>query len=185
MERFPRATQLAHELVAKRIGDGSRAVDATVGNGHDTRFLAKQVGVSGSVTGFDVQKAAVSAAKERTQDLPQVSIHLAGHEEMERFVKTPVKAVMFNLGYLPSSDKTVITVPETTIPALESATRLLAPGGILTIVAYPGHEGGDEEASSVDAWSRRLSSEIFSVIRYEFLNRETSPPFLIGIEKVL
>ena len=33
----------------------------------------------------------------------------------------PLKAAIFNLGYLPSADKSVITLPATTIEAMEKS----------------------------------------------------------------
>ena len=42
---------------------------------------------------------------------------------------TEAKAGIFNLGYLPSADKSVITRPQTTIEALEKLCGLLVKGG--------------------------------------------------------
>jgi hypothetical protein len=64
---------------------------------------------------------------------------------------------MFNLGYLPGSDKNCITKSETTLPALAQSLEILKPGGLLSIMLYPGHAGGDTEASAVIAWSKQVS----------------------------
>lgn len=53
-----------------------------------------------------------------------------------------VRLVAFNLGYLPGGDKKIITRSETTVLALEAAKRILAPGGLISIVTYVGHPGG-------------------------------------------
>lgn len=52
------------------------------------------------------------------------------------------RLVAFNLGYLPGGEKQVITRSETTLLALEAAKRILAPGGLISIVVYLGHPGG-------------------------------------------
>ena len=41
--------------------EGDYAVDATLGNGHDTCFLAEIVGDNGKVFGFDIQKRRLKA----------------------------------------------------------------------------------------------------------------------------
>lgn len=52
------------------------------------------------------------------------------------------RLVAFNLGYLPGGDKATITKSETTLQALEAAKRMLAPGGLISLVVYVGHPGG-------------------------------------------
>ncbi|MDP3333279.1 MAG: methyltransferase domain-containing protein, partial [Methylococcaceae bacterium] len=58
---------VAHELLAERLQPGDIAIDATVGNGYDTLFLAEQVGETGKVFGFDIQHAALQEAQEKCQ----------------------------------------------------------------------------------------------------------------------
>ena len=51
-------------FILSHLGEGDRAVDFTMGNGHDTEFLSKTVGEGGFVTAFDIQpKALESTAK--------------------------------------------------------------------------------------------------------------------------
>ncbi len=66
---------------------------------------------------------------------------------------------MFNLGYLPHGDKTRTTTSATTLPALAQARAVLAPGGIITVLAYRGHPGGQEEAQDVERQLQRLAGE--------------------------
>ena len=54
-------TRIAQAAVGAALGDGARAIDATMGNGHDTLFLARAVGPQGRVIAFDVQDAALAA----------------------------------------------------------------------------------------------------------------------------
>jgi len=180
---LPRAVQLAHEIVSSRIAPGDTAVDATLGNGHDTLFLAKLVGQRGRVIGFDIQKAALESTREKIPEGVSVDLHLESHSRMSDLISDPVAAVMFNLGYLPSADKSVITSAESTVPALEAAAGLLKPGGVITVVAYTGHTGGPEEQGSVQQWCECLPQSDFTVAHYAFLNQANNPPELFAIEK--
>jgi hypothetical protein len=67
-----------------------------------------------------------------------------------------IRAIMFNLGYLPAGDKSRITTASTTLKALEASRNLLMPGGRLTLIAYPGHPGGAEETKAVAEWFETL-----------------------------
>ncbi|MGB0387671.1 MAG: class I SAM-dependent methyltransferase [Ardenticatenaceae bacterium] len=186
----------AKELVEGVLSEGDVAIDATVGNGHDTRFLAHCVGAEGRVYGFDIQEAAITMTRERLRQagvLERVRLFVAGHEQMEELVRQEehevgqVKAVMFNLGYLPQSDQSIITRPETTLPALQAALRLLAPGGMITIIVYTGHPGGQQEYEAIMKWVKKLSTYQAKVLSYQFVNPRTPrtrPPSLIAIGKV-
>ena len=55
-------------------------------------------------------------------------------------------------------------------------------GGLLTVVAYPGHEGGREEASAVIGFSEALDPEEFSITRHP-ASEVPGKPFLIAIEQ--
>ena len=70
-------------------------------------------------------------------------------------------AVMFNLGWLPGFDKSCITRAASTCVALASAIEWLQPCGIVTLVAYPKHEGGGEEARAVSEMIFALSGKDF------------------------
>ena len=85
---------------------------------------------------------------------------------------------MYNLGFLPGSDKQVATRPETTLVSLAAAVAALAPGGLLSVHAYGGHPGGLEELSAVDRWFRGLESGTAAVARYEFCNKARNPEVL-------
>jgi predicted methyltransferase len=164
------------------VRPGDTVVDATCGNGYDTLFLAELVGESGNVWGFDIQADALSKTAERLQEKGVAGwVHLveAGHERMGEFVPNPVKAAVFNLGYLPGGNKGLTTQPETTAVALSSASQMVAPGGIVAVVVYTGHEGGSQEARVVDDWGRGLIATDFTVWSSRQLNRSANAPYLI------
>jgi ubiquinone/menaquinone biosynthesis C-methylase UbiE len=59
--------QQAHQAVEAVLKPGDITIDATVGNGHDTLFLATRVGATGKVYGFDIQQEALDSAYQRLQ----------------------------------------------------------------------------------------------------------------------
>lgn len=152
----PRLTELAHRLVRSRLRPGDCAVDATAGNGRDTAFLAQTVGPTGRVIAIDIQEVAVQRTNSRLQStgLKNVSVVHGDHSDLANFLPPEVRgcvgAIMFNLGYLPGGDHSVITRPGSTIAALRTALKELRSGGIVTVVAYPGHGGGAAEVAAVE-----------------------------------
>jgi SAM-dependent methyltransferase len=149
-----RLTRVAAEWVSAALPEGGFAVDATVGNGYDTLFLADRVGKGGRVLGFDVQKMALNNASELIRfagNLDRVRLILGCHSGLSRaLIGYPkVDAAMFNLGYLPRGDHRIVTRPSTTIPAIAAVVERLAPEGRISILAYRGHPEGPEEYEAV------------------------------------
>lgn len=189
MPAFPKPIHLAHQMIRGVVRSGDVVVDATLGNGHDALFLAGLVGESGCVIGFDVQSAAIEASRERmeAEGVGHYDFHHMGHEHMEGVIgdeQLPVSVVMFNLGYLPNADKEIITREDTTLVALDSALGLLRVGGVISVMCYPGHEGGDTESEAVSEWARRLPRGAFRVACYGLHNAPNDPPFLLLVEKL-
>ena len=187
---IPSILEFAHALAGRALDEGGLAIDATVGNGHDTAFLARAVGPTGHVLGFDVQEEALSEARARLREnVPSASTRLvlAGHQtlgdELDEARRGEVGAVMFNLGYLPGGDHSVTTSPNTTRRALAASAEVLRPGGVITVVAYTGHEGGEAEAQAVEAWGATLPQDRFRVLSYQFANWSNDPPRLFAVEK--
>lgn len=189
---FVSVLTLAQRLVAERLAPGGHAVDATAGGGVDTLFLARTAGPGGNVYAFDVQEAAIARTRERLAEaadretLAKVELIHAGHERMAELVPAAVRgrvrAIMFNLGYLPGADPGVITVPETTLTALDAGLALLAPGGVLTAVLYPGHAGGETEADAVAAWMAAVPGAAAQTMLYRFPQKPHAP-YLVALEK--
>ena len=151
--------------------------------GHDTLFLAELVGNAGHVYGFDIQPAAVESTRSRLRDAGlehRVTLRLQGHETIESVVQKTVSAATFNLGYLPGhDDKSVITLPDTTVSALEQCAELLTPGGIISVVLYVGHSGGKDEAEAVLAWAEQIDIAAFQVEHFTSPARNDPPELLI------
>ena len=177
-----RPLEMAHDFLAQVITKDDVVVDATMGNGHDTLFLAK---LAKQVYAFDIQEQALEKTSQRLQEtgLTNVDLILQGHETVDQFV-TEVKAAIFNLGYLPSADKSIITQPQTTLEALEKLCRMLVKGGRIAIMIYYGHEGGDIERDAVLDFVSQLPQQEYTATIYRTLNQINNPPFLVMIEKL-
>ncbi len=161
--------ETAHQLIIEQLKTGDAVIDATLGNGHDALFLAQTIGATGQLFGFDIQEAALNNSRERlqTQQIQtSVTLFQASHAEMLTLIPQQwhgkIQAIMFNLGYLPGADKTLITQAASTLQALAAATQLLAEQGVLTVMAYPGHAGGDQESEQLAAWCQQLNPQQFS-----------------------
>lgn len=178
-----RPLQLSHDFLAEVLDNQAIAVDATMGNGHDTVFLAKY---AKEVYAFDVQEQALERTKQRLKqnNIHNVHLILDGHQKISRYVDKPIRVAIFNLGYLPNSDKIVITKPSTTLVAISEILERLEVGGRLAIMIYYGHDGGEKEKKAVLDFVSQLEQTYFSVMLYQALNQLNCPPFLVMIEKL-
>ncbi len=189
--------EMAHWMLKDIIKTNDVVVDATMGNGYDTQFLAE---LGANVYAFDVQEEALNATEKRLDDAgiknqifeknlsnlltePSVNLVLSGHEKLSEYVKEPIKAAIFNLGYLPKTDKSVVTKADTTLTALDALTNQLVVGGRIAIMIYYGHEGGMEEKDAVIKWTSNLPQKDWEVTSYAPLNQIHTPPILVLIEK--
>ncbi|WP_373230108.1 class I SAM-dependent methyltransferase [Cohnella sp.] len=182
----------AQRWIIERIKPGDIVVDATAGNGADTLFLAQLAGAEGKVYAFDIQSSAIENTRQRlnsvseTEGLAPVDLLHTSHENMASGIPVEhhgqISVIMFNLGYLPGASHDIITKSSTTLSALKTAVLLLRSGGLLTIVVYPGHEGGDQEANAVYAWASDISPSLAQTIVYRFPQKPTAP-YLIALIK--
>lgn len=180
------ARYLAAECHRQVLSEGGWAIDATMGNGHDTCALARLVGENGKVIAFDVQEAAIASttgllAREGLSQ--RCELHLMGHERMLEAVSTPVRLVVFNLGWLPGGDKSLTTRWETTRAGLMAAMRLLLPGGVCTVCAYPGHEQGGLELQNLAEWLSQVPPRQWNILNQRFLNAGPGAPECFILQK--
>ena len=169
-------------FILEHLREGDIAVDFTMGNGHDTEFLSKTVGESGHVYAFDIQEQALASTADNLKNAGcpnNYSLILDSHHNVKNYVDVPIKAGMFNLGYLPGGNKKITTMRETTMPAIESAISLLDRDGILLIAVYPGHAEGDAEGKMIAEYLSTLIRFKYCATRINILNSPTSPYFYI------
>ncbi|AMX82546.1 rRNA methyltransferase [Geobacillus subterraneus] len=180
----------ARFLLAGAVTEGDLAIDATVGNGHDTVYLAERVGDRGHVFGFDIQAEAIAAAAARLAERGlhgRVTLFQQSHSELLTALPCDVHGriagAVFNLGYLPGGDKQIVTKPESTIQAVEQLLSVMKPGGVIVLVVYHGHPEGKIERDALLDYVRSLDQQHVHVLKYEFLNRRNDPPFILALEK--
>ncbi|GIO24953.1 class I SAM-dependent methyltransferase [Oceanobacillus sp. J11TS1] len=176
----------AHTLLKECLEEGDVAIDATCGNGHDTLFLSKTVGTSGKVYGFDIQEQAIQKTSQKLTEngCHNVTLIQDSHEKIHTFIKEDVfGGAIFNLGYLPNSDKSIITKPRSTVSAIEAILEKLKTNGLVILVIYYGHPGGEEEKEAVLSYTSQLNQKEYQVLQYSFINQQNQAPFIIAIEK--
>ena len=102
----------------------------------------------------DIQQAACEKTRQRLAAvLPphvlrkQVQIIHGSHAPLPLLDDdSSVALVVYNLGFLPRSDKSCTTTTETTIRSLVDATRIVRVGGLLSILTYPRTNAAEGEA---------------------------------------
>ena len=183
------AVNISHLFMFDSICIGDIVIDATAGNGHDTIFMAECVGNEGTVIALDKQEEAIFATQTllKRHDFNHVNCMLADHSDMEMLLQPfakRVSCISFNLGYLPGSgDRSVITNAQSTIKALNACLHLLNYRGGISVIAYRGHEHGQDEALAVDDWMRTLPSNEWQVTRTKAINQSETAPIVYFAER--
>ena len=181
------ALELSHDILEKVVKNGDLVVDATCGRGFDTVFLSKLVGERGKVYSFDIQKVAIDIAKKNVDDngcCANIEFILAGHECMDVYVDGEPRAVVFNLGYLPTGDHSIATRGDTTVVAIRKALDLINRNGVVVVVVYSGGDTGCNEKYLVLDFVSELNPREYCVMRVDFVNQINNPPMLLCIEKL-
>lgn len=174
------------DFLSAHIKEGGVCCDFTMGNGHDTLWLSLAVGERGHVYAFDIQEQALSSTEKTLREggaYDNVTLILDSHSNAVNYVKEKICAGVFNLGYLPGSDKKITTMRETTMKAVRDAISMLEDDGILLIAVYPGHAEGTAEGEMLtENLAREYDRREYCVSLFRILNSPTSP-FVIIVEK--
>ncbi len=181
--------KIAHEIIKDNVKAGECVVDATCGNGNDTLMLAKLVGEKGHVYSFDIQEQAIDNTKNLLSEniVENVTLLKMSHAYIYDELKAKegeIKAVIFNLGYLPGADNSITTNYESTIKAIESSLQILKTSGIILLVVYVGHTEGALEKIKIEEYVKKVSPRVATVLKYEVLNRDKAP-YILVIKKKL
>lgn len=180
------ALDISHRIIENIVVKGDIVVDATAGNGNDTLFLAKLVGEEGRVFAFDIQDTAITNTLNRLiQNKADQIVTLIkdSHENMDKYVPEGIKAVMFNLGYLPGGNHSIGTKSISTIEAIEKSLTLLRPGGVIMIALYYGGDSGFDEKEEIMDYVKTIDHKKAVVLAHDFINQINCPPIAICIEK--
>ncbi|MCK7487400.1 MAG: methyltransferase domain-containing protein [Bacillus subtilis] len=175
-----KVAEFAHQLILMSIKEATVAVDMTVGRGNDTLFLAR---IAKKVIGFDIQEEAIGSTRALLEEhgCRNVELHLADHIQFDTIVFEPVDIAIYNLGYLPSGAKTIMTQATSTIASLQQLLLRLTVGGVVSITCYPKHNPA--EASDVLRFCQRLEGPRFDVVKCSVVNKELAP-FILQITKI-
>ena len=160
-------------------------VDATCGNGFDTLFLCDIAGDTGQVKGFDIQEQAIEKTKKLLQENTKYNnyeIIKDSHEFIGKYLNGEIHAALFNLGYLPSSDKRITTNPVTTVKALKNLLPYLKTNGKIYVTTYILHDEGRELKEVFDYLSS-LNKSKYNIINIRLINKDNCPPEIFIIEK--
>jgi tRNA G37 N-methylase Trm5 len=172
---------IAHHLMRAYIAKNDIVVDMTMGNGYDTLFLAN---ISKFVYAFDIQKQALESTQKRLNEynITNTKLILDSHEHINQYV-TQYKYVIYNLGYLPNSDKSITTTSQTTLNSLKAVLKTIEEGGIVFMVIYPGHEEGKKESDDLEDFFKTIDHRFYKVVKTHLPYQHLNPPYLVMIYK--
>ena len=114
---------IIHQCMDEQIRPGDTVCDCTMGNGHDTAYMCRLTGDTGTVYSFDIQPEALSRTEALLAEehlLTPARLILDSHSHLKQYIDHPIRFFVFNLGYLPDGDPTVITKGTSTLEAIEA-----------------------------------------------------------------
>ncbi|MDD7305333.1 MAG: class I SAM-dependent methyltransferase [Peptoniphilaceae bacterium] len=175
------------ELVRKiLIEEGKRngyVLDMTCGKGYDSKFILENLSPK-KLYAFDIQELSKEFTEKTLGSFKENFVFiLDNHKNLDLYVKEEIDLAIFNLGYLPSSDKTITTNYKDVIEALEKILKKLTKNSMIIITFYPGHPSGKEEYIYVGKYLKNLSQQQYSIIKYDFINQKNDPPLVVKIIK--
>ena len=173
---FQSHLDLAHSYWARLVRPGDTVIDATCGNGHDTLQLAQLVGAKGVVYAYDIQEQAIAQSKtllEKHEVAGRIRWSCQSHEDFGQI--PPTRLIVFNLGYLPGSDKTLTTLTISTLASIRRGMDILMAGGAMSITAYPGHPEGANEEAALWLFLKELSPLKWNSTYHQWPNRKKAP----------
>ncbi len=174
---FYQITDTVKKLLLDNVKEKNISVDFTLGRGNDTIFLSENFNY---VYSFDLQKECIDDFE--LKNIQNVKLILDSHENVDKYIDG-FDCGMYNLGYLPGSNKEITTNAESTLISLYKAVNILNIGGFISIVLYIGHNQGKRESQEVLEFCSRLDNKRFNVAYLNLLNKK-NPPSLVLINKM-
>lgn len=170
-------SELSHYIINNFLHQKNVAIDATLGNGYDTKYLSNNFK---KVYSFDIQKEACENFIDSNNN---VTVICDSHDQFNKYIHEEVDCIMYNLGFLPGGNKCITTMHETSLKSIKDGLDLLKSGGFITICIYRGHDEGKIEESCILEYLECLPKSKYGVMIHSFLNRSKSSPLLAVIEK--
>lgn len=179
--------EFSHLIIKEYINNSTlsfiRCLDATCGMGNDTIFIANLLKEKGQVDSYDIQEIAIETTNSKLikNNITNVTLYHQSHEYIDASL---YDLAIFNLGYLPNTDKSITTKKETTMIAIQKLVNEIDnnPNLLIIICLYPGHKEGKIESDFIDNYAINLNSKKYLVTKYLNYNRPTSP-YIITISK--
>jgi methylase of polypeptide subunit release factors len=174
--------ETAHLLLSSLISKKDVVVDATMGNGHDTVYLA---GLAQHVYAFDIQEKALYETQKKVneQELKNVSLILDSHQYILNHVNE-FKGVIFNLGYLPNGNKEITTKSDVTLETLHLLIPHMKISDFIMLVIYIGHPQGFIESKAIEAYLKTLDNSTYKILRVDMPYQNNQPPYINLITKI-
>ena len=182
--------KIAHSLWLPQLKPHATFIDATAGNGHDSLFIAQNsLHLENThLICIDIQQTSLDNTKKRLENhLPQSAfskidyIH-SSHENLP-LTPSPIALIVYNLGYLPGSSKTITTKAESSLNSLKCALDRLSPKGMVSLTIYPGHDEGQREYEALLPFLENLDENYFSLSN-PFISAVSHSPKLYIIKKI-
>ena len=175
----------AKRLLDISIKENGVYADFTAGKGGDTLYIKKAC-PSARIYAFDIQAQAIEITKKRLEDEKCLDENIIlindSHANLKKYIKEELDGAVFNLGYLPGSDKSVTTLTKSTFACLSGALEILKPGGVITVSVYPGHEEGAKEGGEILEFAKNLEQKEFDCLYHRLINIPEAP-FIIAFQK--
>jgi hypothetical protein len=195
-QRFSLTKHCHHFLSSRSYPDGV-FVDMTVGKGKDLSFLVDLAAHRlDHLMAIDIQDSALVQSaefiKERGFDSGVESIQWrqGSHEYIHEWLldwpmaQKGVSLALYNLGYLPGSDKSITTQSASTLKSLEGLMPWICPGGGISLMVYPGHETGRLESLEIDRFlEKNIDTQIWHLWQMRRLG-SWHAPYWIWMQKL-
>ena len=181
-----------HWVWKSHIKKEATVLDATLGNGHDSIFILKEIlnAGTGKLYAIDIQKEAIDSTLKNMQKaslneflIGQFHPIKACHSTIDQIeIPENFDLIVYNLGYLPGADKGITTLSETTLISIKKALLKLSAFGMITITLYPGHDEGEVESQHIEAFIQTLDEKSYQVLKLTWQNKKIAP-YVIVIQK--
>jgi len=92
-----------------------------------------------------------------------------------------INLIVYNFGYLPGGNHAITTKSKTSIESLKQAMALLTPGGVISLMLYPGHDEGKVEAQIIESYLKSTENEIAWTKTKADSSKSDAPFYLLGV----
>jgi len=176
---FDSPLDLAHHFFENLLAQNDHVIDATCGQGFDALKLIQKI-PEGHLYAFDIQDEAIKSTQKKLELFKNFSLIQQSHETFPNEIQEgSIKLIVYNLGYLPKTDKTITTKRESTLKSLQNAMKLLAKGGVVSIMCYPGHEEGMHEMEAIFEYVKKLNKFEYLCSSHQLINRDRAPCWVL------